>query len=203
MAEKKKMVDAGSSLPSGTGYWVLDANGNPNIWVMTGSSIIPTYIYVGSNPKTGDTAKIEIAAAIMVLAAAALVTVMALLLAGCFGGAHREAIVLSTNEQRVAYLQELGWQVSPEPIETLDLQLPEELTPQWDEYLKLQEQQGLPFADCAGQAVRRFTYTVANYPGFPDGVQVNLFLCGDRLVGGDIIATGENGFQTVLAFPKK
>ena len=69
---------AGSSLPSGTGYWVLDANGNPNIWVMTGSSIIPTYIYVGSNPKTGDTAKIEIAAAVMVLAAAALVTVMAL-----------------------------------------------------------------------------------------------------------------------------
>jgi hypothetical protein len=139
------------------------------------------------------------------LAAAALVLVtgMTLLLAGCFGGAHREAIVLSTNEQRVAYLQEFGWQVSPEPIETLDLQLPEELTPQWDEYLKLQAQQGLPFADCAGQAVRRFTYTVANYPGFPDGVQANLFLCGDRLVGGDIIATGENGFQTVLAFPKK
>ena len=69
---------AGSQLPAGTGYWVLDANGNPNIWVMTSGSIIPTYIYVGTNPKTGDTAKIEIAAAIMVLAAAALVTVMAL-----------------------------------------------------------------------------------------------------------------------------
>ena len=139
------------------------------------------------------------------LAAAALVLVtgMSLLLAGCFDGAHQEETMLSTNEQRVAYLQELGWQVSPEPIETLDLQLPEELTPQWDEYLTLQAKQGLPFADCAGQAVRRFTYTVANYPGFPDGVQANLFLCGDRLVGGDIIATGENGFQTVLAFPKK
>ena len=69
---------AGSKLPAGTGYWVLDSNGNPNIWVMTSGSIIPTYIYVGTNPKTGDTAKIEIAAAIMVLAAAALVTVMAL-----------------------------------------------------------------------------------------------------------------------------
>ena len=39
---------------------------------------VPTYIYIGTNPKTGDTAKIENAAAIMVLAAAALVTVMAL-----------------------------------------------------------------------------------------------------------------------------
>ena len=49
----------------------------------------------------------------------------------------------------------------------------------------------------------RYTYTVTNYPEVPDGVQANLFLCGDRLVGGDIIATGENGFQTVLAFPEK
>ncbi|MGM9603948.1 MAG: InlB B-repeat-containing protein, partial [Faecousia sp.] len=69
---------AGSTLPAGTGYWIYDANGNPNIWVITSSSTIPTYIYVGSNPKTGDTAKIEIAAAVMVLAAAALITVMAL-----------------------------------------------------------------------------------------------------------------------------
>ena len=141
---------------------------------------------------------------LLTAAALVLVTGMTLLLAGCFrGSTPREEVSLATNDQRVAYLQGLGWQVSPEPIETLDLQLPEELTPQWDEYLTLQAKQGLPFADCAGQAVRRFTYTVANYPGFPDGVQANLFLCGDRLVGGDIIATGENGFQAVLAFPNK
>ena len=82
-------------------------------------------------------------------------------------------------------------------------QLPEDLKSQWGDYLKLQEKQGLPFGGCAGQTVRRFTYTVTNYPEVPDGVQANLFLCGDRLVGGDIIATGENGFQTVLAFPEK
>lgn len=69
---------AGSSLPAGSGYWILDANGNPNIWVITSGSIIPTYIYTGTNPKTGDTAQIEIAAAVMVLAAAALITIMAL-----------------------------------------------------------------------------------------------------------------------------
>lgn len=67
---------AGSSLPSGYGYWTYDANGNPIIWVMTGN-YFPTYPN-NSNPKTGDTAKIEIAAAVMVLAAAALITVMAL-----------------------------------------------------------------------------------------------------------------------------
>ena len=86
---------------------------------------------------------------------------------------------------------------------TMDLQLPEDLKAQWGDYLKLQTQQGMPMADCAGQVVRRFTYTVTNYPDVPDGVQVNLFTCGDRLVGGDIIATGENGFQTGLTFPEK
>ena len=67
---------AGSSLPSGNGYWLYDSNGNPNIWVIIGN-YVPTYPN-NSNPKTGDTAKIEIAAAVMILAAAALITVMAL-----------------------------------------------------------------------------------------------------------------------------
>ena len=128
----------------------------------------------------------------------------ALLLAGCFGGdKEAEVITAATNEERVAYLEGLGWQVLPEPVATMDLQLPEDLKAQWGDYLKLQTQQGMPMADCAGQVVRRFTYTVTNYPDVPDGVQVNLFTCGDRLVGGDIIATGENGFQTGLTFPEK
>ena len=34
---------------------------------------------------------------------------------------------LTTNEERVAYLQSLGWEVLPEPIETLQFLLPETL----------------------------------------------------------------------------
>lgn len=59
------------STGNSTGYWVYPAPGST-------TTTIPTYIYVGTNPKTGDTAKIEVAAAVMVLAAAALVTMMAL-----------------------------------------------------------------------------------------------------------------------------
>ena len=127
----------------------------------------------------------------------------ALLLAGCFGGdKETEVITAATNEERVAYLEALGWQVEPQPIETLDLQLPEKLEGEWDAYAKLQKGQGLPFSEFAGQAVKRYTYTVTNYPEIPEGVQVNLFLCEDRLVGGDIIAIGENGFQSALTFPQ-
>lgn len=127
----------------------------------------------------------------------------ALLLAGCFGGdKETEVITAATNEERVAYLEALGWQVEPQPIETLDLQLPEKLEGEWDAYAKLQKGQGLPFSEFAGQAVKRYTYTVTNYPEIPRGVQANLYLWGDQIIGGDVIFTGQGGFQTDLAFPK-
>lgn len=127
----------------------------------------------------------------------------ALLLAGCFGGdKETEIITAATNEERVAYLEALGWQVEPQPIETLDLQLPEKLEGEWDAYAKLQKGQGLPFSEFAGQAVKRYTYTVTNYPKIPQGVQANLYLWGDQILGGDVIFTGQGGFQTDLAFPK-
>ena len=127
----------------------------------------------------------------------------ALLLAGCFGGdKETEVITAATNEERVAYLEALGWQVEQQPIETLDLQLPEKLEGEWDAYAKLQKGQGLPFSEFAGQAVKRYTYTVTNYPEIPQGVQANLYLWGDQIIGGDVIFTGQGGFQTDLAFPK-
>ena len=127
----------------------------------------------------------------------------ALLLAGCFGGdKETEVITAATNEERVAYLEALGWQVEPQPIETLDLQLPEKLEGEWDAYAKLQKGQGLPFSEFAGQAVKRYTYTVTNYPEIPQGVQANLYLWGDQIIGGDVIFPGQGGFQTDLAFPK-
>ena len=127
----------------------------------------------------------------------------ALLLAGCFGGnKETEVITAATNEERVAYLEALGWQVEAQPIETLDLQLPEKLEGEWDAYAKLQKGQGLSFSEFAGQAVKRYTYTVTNYPEIPQGVQANLYLWGDQIIGGDVIFTGQGGFQTDLAFPK-
>ena len=70
-----------SSVPQGA-QWVSTGNGG-GYWIYTPNGVtnptVPTYIIIpGSNPKTGDTAKIEVAAAVMVLAAAALVTMLAL-----------------------------------------------------------------------------------------------------------------------------
>lgn len=131
-----------------------------------------------------------------------LTAVLALILPGC-RPVETPPIAAGTEEQRLSYLSSLGWETSQTPVETLDLQLPEKLDGDWKEYVELQEAQGLPFSAFAGQTVRRYTYTVTNYPGVDKGVQVNLYVVDDQLIGGDIISTGKDSFQSGLAFPKQ
>ena len=124
-------------------------------------------------------------------------------LTGCGGKAAKsQPIPAATNEERLTYLGELGWQVDPEPLETLAMQLPHELEQDYSDYVKLQAEQGFPFVQCAGQTASRYTYKVNNYPGYDGPVQIDLWVCGGVLVGGDVIAPGEGGFQAGLAFPK-
>lgn len=126
------------------------------------------------------------------------------ILAGCFSkDAGEEIITLPTAQEQVEFLASLGWQVTPEPLETLDMRLPDSWDEEWEAYGKMQTQQGLPFADFAGATVRRVTYSVTNYPHIADGVQVNLYLANDQLIGGDIIFMGQGGFQTDLRYPKE
>ena len=130
----------------------------------------------------------------------AVVAAAAVVLAGCFAD-KEETITLVDTTAMVEYLQGLGWQVESDPIETLDLQLPQQLTESWGDYAAMQNEQGFPFTDYAGQPIRRYTFRVTNYPGVESGVQANLYLCEDVLIGGDIVATGKGGFQHGLAYP--
>lgn len=136
---------------------------------------------------------------------AVLAVALLCVLVGCFGKSSapdQQPISAASNDERLAYLTELGWQVDPEPIETLNLQLPEDLAEECGEYVAIQDQQGLPFGQFGGKTVSRYTYTVTNYPDCSGPVQVNLYVCDERLIGGDVVATGENGFVQGLAFPE-
>ena len=110
---------------------------------------------------------------------------------------------LTTNEDRVAYLESLGWQVEPEPVETLQFLLPEKLEEPYLTYNELQDSQGFDLSACCGKQVARYTYTVTNYPGRPEGVQANLYVCEGQPVAGDILCAGADGFQDTLVYPEK
>lgn len=98
-------------------------------------------------------------AAVIVL----VIAVGAVLLLSRGRGKGAERVYPGGNEGRVTYLEKLGWQVEPEPVETLQIKLPADLKG-YEDYLALQTEQGLPFADCGGKVVCRYTYRVTNYP---------------------------------------
>jgi len=141
------------------------------------------------------------------VAAACLVLVIALglLLGGCFhkkaAGSGISPAGVATNEDRIAFLMQYGWQVKPDPVESMELMLPDPLTDAYQAYDKLQQDQGFSLSDYSGKQVTRYTYAVTNYPRAAEGVQADLYICDHTVIAGDIICLGENGFQTGLAFP--
>lgn len=110
---------------------------------------------------------------------------------------------LADNEARVSYLQSMGWEVDPEPVETLQFLLPEKLEEPYLTYNELQDSQGFDLSACCGKQVARYTYTVTNYPGRPEGVQANLYVCEGQPVAGDILCAGADGFQDTLVYPEQ
>ncbi|USF25952.1 hypothetical protein N510_000868 [Firmicutes bacterium ASF500] len=108
---------------------------------------------------------------------------------------------IRTNADRVEYLSAYGWQVSEEPISTQELLIPEEMDASYTEYLTLQTGQGFDLEDYAGKRVKRYTYEVFNYPTGESGVQVNLLVCKNTVVGGEVLSPRLDGFLHGLAMP--
>lgn len=81
--------------------------------------------------------------------------------------------------------------------------LPEKLEEPYLTYNELQDSQGFDLSACCGKQVARYTYTVTNYPGRPEGVQANLYVCEGQPVAGDILCAGADGFQDTLVYPEQ
>ncbi len=106
-----------------------------------------------------------------------------------------------SNQDRIDYLSAYGWQVSPEPVATQELLIPEEMDDSYTEYLALQTGQGFDLQKYAGKRVKRYTYEVLNYPTGEAGVQVNLLICKNTVVGGEVLSPQLDGFLHGLAMP--
>ena len=121
----------------------------------------------------------------------------------------REAAALSapnpkgirSNEDRRAYLSAYGWDVSPEAIAAQELMIPSEMDESYQEYLTLQTQQGFELEKYAGKRVKRYTYEVYNYPSGETGIQANLLVYRNTVIGGEVLSPRLDGFLHGLAMP--
>ena len=100
--------------------------------------------------------------------------------------ASAEVKNIRTNDDRLAYLGGLGWQVSPQPIATEELLIPEEFDDSYQGYLKLQADQGFDLTQYQGKRVKRYTYQLTNYPTQAEPVQIALLVYKNRVIGGQI-----------------
>jgi hypothetical protein len=142
----------------------------------------------------------KLCVAILIGLGAVLVAVV--LLSGAIGRGGNEAERAASNEDRVRYLAELGWEVGPEPLEEKEILIPQEFSGVFEEYNKLQKQQGFDLSRYAGKEATLYSYQVMNYPS-PDTVLADLYIVGSRVVAGDIHSTALDGFMHALVLQKK
>lgn len=136
------------------------------------------------------TAKLNKKKLALTLAAALLVSAGALTFLGSRGTAASASVSpkgVKTEEDRVSYLQEWGWQVTPQAVLVEELALPEEFGEEYAKYLELQTGQGFDLTKYTGKRIRRYTYEVLNYPTGETGVVAHLLICKNTVIGGEVL----------------
>lgn len=109
---------------------------------------------------------------------------------------------IKTNEDRLAYLSGYGWQVKELPLSTQELLIPGEFDESYTEYLALQTEQGFHLEKYTGKRVKRYTYEITNYPTGESGVQVNLLIYRNTVIGGEVLSAELDGFLHGLSMPQ-
>ena len=107
-----------------------------------------------------------------------------------------------TNEDRVAYLAQFGWEVSAEPVQTQEVRIPTDPSDVFERYNDLQIAQGFDLHDYAGKTVRRYVYEVENYPNGEGQYYATLLICKGTVIGGDVCAAEKGGVMHGFAMPE-
>lgn len=111
---------------------------------------------------------------------------------------NRSEVECNTNELRVSYLENLGWQIDKSPFETQEIIIPSKFNSVYSNYNSLQKINGFDLSCYKGKTAIRYSYNVLNYPDETQKVKANLIILDGRLIGGDISSSALNGFMNGL-----
>ena len=139
------------------------------------------------------TAKVDFKKILIGLAAAAALILSVILLLGGGETTQTSAPAASSNDQRVQFLKNFGWEVTTSPHESSQVKIPKESSQVFDRYNQLQKAQGYDLGKYAGKKVMRYVYQINNFPGAKEPVYATLLVYKDRIIGGDITDTTPGG----------
>lgn len=107
------------------------------------------------------------------------------------------SIKASTHEERMSFLSQYGLEVDEEPAEVTEVIIPAEFDATYNAYNEIQKKQGFDLLPFAGMRVKRWTYTVKNYPGYENSnaIRANVLVYDGIVVGGDVCSVELDGFM--------
>ena len=150
------------------------------------------------------TAKVNFKKIMLALTAAAALLLALILLVGEGNSqaAPTGAPAPSSNDGRVKFLTDFGWDVTTSPTESSQVKIPEETSEVFDRYNNLQKSQGYDLSKFAGKNVMRYVYKLNNYPGATEPVYATLLVYKGQIIGGDVTDTAAKGHIRGFKMPE-
>jgi len=149
------------------------------------------------------TAKVDKKKIVLILAGVAvLIAALIMLFSGEGEVTPTAAPSLSTNDGRVKFLTDFGWEVAASAVESGQVKIPDAASEVFERYNALQKSQGYDLTEYAGKTVMRYVYKIKNYPGATDPVYATLLIYKEQVIGGDITDTSAKGVIRGFKMPR-
>ena len=101
---------------------------------------------------------------------------------------------IKSNEDRINFVKQFGWDVDPQALKEQEVQIPKEFDKIFSAYNEIQRRQGLDLSSFKKKSVMRYTYAVKNYPDYEGEVYINILVYRNTVIGGDVCSADVNGF---------
>ena len=108
---------------------------------------------------------------------------------------------IKSSGDRVAFLEQFGWELDPQVIEEVTLKIPAEFDRVMNTYNELQKRGGLDLSKYKGKEVTRYSYEIKNYPDYSGRVVANVIVYKNRVIGGDVSSCDVKGFIGTFEYP--
>ena len=108
---------------------------------------------------------------------------------------EKKEVKLKTNDDRISLLEGYGWTVDKEPIEFMEVKIPDEFDGVYNDYNEIQKRQGMDLTKYSGKRVMRYTYRINNHPSNEEGVVANIIVYKNKLIAGDVCSPKLGGFM--------
>ncbi len=105
---------------------------------------------------------------------------------------------ISTNEERIEFLNRYGWEVDPEPKEIQEIVIPGEFDSVYQEYNQIQIEEGMNLEKFKGKPVKKYTYLVNNFE-YHGSVYANLLIYKNTVIAADLCSAKKDGFLQGLS----